>query len=201
VSRETHDVGAYADASVVCGFEYRCSLVQSECFGGSAHPALWDFAKVNDVPLNLVAAHGVLHGPVEDGMHDHEGVRAEHVFLLASQLSDSYYPAKLAEGTELAGPKKLRGYSFAALERLGIKIDHFRDDLYARVPTPAEARLLHLGEGTPVVRQLRVTLAEGNEPVEVADQILASDRYVLSYEIAGTVSGTMSHQAEEPARG
>lgn len=118
------------------------------------------------------------------------------------QLSDSYYPATLAEGTELASPKKLRGYSFAALERLGVKIDHFQDDLYARMPTPAEARLLHLGKGTPVVRLLRVTFADGNTPVEVADQILASDRYVLSYEIPGTVSGTQPHRAAEPpARG
>jgi len=99
------------------------------------------------------------------------------------QLSDSYYPASLAEGTELAAPGKIRGYTFGALERLGIHIDCFHDDLYVRMPTPGEARALHLGKGIPVVRLLRTTYAADGLAVEVADQILAGDRYVLSYDI------------------
>ena len=117
------------------------------------------------------------------------------------QLSDSYYPARLAEGTELATHKKLRGYSFAALERMGIEIDHFRDELYARMPTPTEARMLHLGKGTPVVRLLRTTVAADNTPVEVTDQVLASDRYVLSYEIPGVRVQALSKRGEVPKKG
>lgn len=99
------------------------------------------------------------------------------------QLSDSYYPASLAEGTELSRPAKLRGYTFGALERLGVEIDRFRDDLSLRMPTPAEARKLRLGRGIPVLRSLRTTYSTEGTPVEVADQILAGDRYVLSYEV------------------
>jgi GntR family transcriptional regulator len=101
------------------------------------------------------------------------------------QLADSYYPAEIAEGTELERPGKMRGYTFAALERLGIEIDYFRDDLYLRMPTPREAQALHLGKGVPVVRLLRTTYTTGGTPAEVTDQVLAGDRYVLSYEIPG----------------
>lgn len=99
------------------------------------------------------------------------------------QLSDSYYPASLAEDTELSRPGKLRGYTHSALERLGVEIDRFRDDLSLRMPTPTEARKLRLGRGIPVLRLLRTTYSTEGTSVEVADQILAGDRYVLSYEV------------------
>jgi GntR family transcriptional regulator len=99
------------------------------------------------------------------------------------QLSDSYYPADLAAGTELAQPSKLRGYTVAALGRLGIDVNRFHDELQLRMPTPHETRALRLGKGVPVVRLLRTTYAADGRPVEVADQLLAGDRHVLSYDI------------------
>jgi GntR family transcriptional regulator len=99
------------------------------------------------------------------------------------QLSDSYYPAELAAGTELAQPDKLRGYTLAALARLGIDVDRFHDELQLRMPTPDEIRALRLGKGVPVVRVLRTTFAADERPVEVADQLLAGDRHILSYDI------------------
>jgi GntR family transcriptional regulator len=99
------------------------------------------------------------------------------------QVSDSYYPADLASGTELALPQKLRGYTYGALSRLGIDLDHFRDELQVRMPSPREAQVLRLGQGTPVLRLLRTSYATDGRAVEVADQILAGDRYVLSYEL------------------
>jgi GntR family transcriptional regulator len=105
------------------------------------------------------------------------------------QLVDSYYPADLAEGTELAEPRKLRGYTFAALQRLGVELDYFKDELHTRMPTPTEIRSLRLGKGTPVVRVIRTTYATNSRPVEVADHVLAGDRYVLTYEIPAHHSG------------
>jgi GntR family transcriptional regulator len=101
------------------------------------------------------------------------------------QTSDSYYPHDIAAGTELETPGKLRGYTFAALHRLGFDIDHFRDEFHVRMPTPDEARLLRLGRGVPVMRLIRTTYAVGGRPVEVADMVLAGDRYVLSYDVPG----------------
>jgi GntR family transcriptional regulator len=99
------------------------------------------------------------------------------------QLSDSYYPAALAAGTELTQPRKLPGYTYNALTRLGVEPDRFRDELHLRMPTPAEAQILRLGKGIPVLRVLRTTYTVGGRPVEVADQLLAGDRYVLTYEL------------------
>jgi GntR family transcriptional regulator len=99
------------------------------------------------------------------------------------QLSDSYYPTDLAAGTELAQPAKLRGYTVAALGRLGIDVDRFHDELQMRMPSPHETRALRLGKGVPVVRLLRTTYAADGRPVEVADQLLAGDRHILSYDI------------------
>jgi GntR family transcriptional regulator len=99
------------------------------------------------------------------------------------QLTDSYYPAVLARDTELSSPGKTPGNSPEALERLGIRLGRFRDDLHVRMPTPEEALQLHLGKGIPVVRLLRTTYAADGTPVEVTNQILASDHYVLSYEV------------------
>ena len=102
------------------------------------------------------------------------------------QLSDSYYPATLAAGTELAEPGKLRGYSFGALQRLGIELGHFRDDIELRMPTPQEATALRLGKGVPVLHLLRTTYDRQQRPVDVAHQLLAGDRYALSYEVPAT---------------
>jgi GntR family transcriptional regulator len=99
------------------------------------------------------------------------------------QTSDSYYPDDIAGGTELAAPGKLRGYTFAALARLGYEIDHFRDDFHVRMPTPDETRVLRLGRGVPVLRLLRTTFATDGRAIEVADMVLAGDRYVLSYHV------------------
>ena len=99
------------------------------------------------------------------------------------QLTDSYYPASLAQDTELSSPGKIPGNSPETLERLGVRLGHFRDDLHVRMPTPEEALQLHLGKGIPVMRLLRTTYAADGTPVEVTNQILASDHYVLSYEV------------------
>jgi len=111
------------------------------------------------------------------------------------QLSDSYYPVELAAGTELAEPARIPGGTVAALERLGVEIDRFRDELHLRMPSPRESRALRLGKGVPVVRILRTTYATDGRPVEVADQILAGDRYVLCYETPARVPS-----AEAPAK-
>jgi GntR family transcriptional regulator len=103
------------------------------------------------------------------------------------QLSDSYYPVDLAAGTELAEPVRIDGGTVAALERLGIKIDRFRDELQLRMPSPRESRALRLGKGIPVARILRTTYATDGRAVEVTDQVLAGDRYVLCYETPARV--------------
>ncbi|GAA1030254.1 UTRA domain-containing protein [Amycolatopsis albidoflavus] len=50
------------------------------------------------------------------------------------------------------------------------------------MPTPDEAAILHLSEGTPVLTVTRIARDEDGLPLEVNDMVLAADRYQVSYE-------------------
>lgn len=99
------------------------------------------------------------------------------------QLLDSYYPADLAGGTELAETGKLSGGSPAALERLGISLGWFHERVWTQMPSRAQMRLLALGAGIPVLVHVRVAYTTSDEPVEVSEAIMAGDRHVLSYDL------------------
>jgi GntR family transcriptional regulator len=99
------------------------------------------------------------------------------------QLADSYYPADLAEGTELAQPAKLTGGTIAALERLGVPPVRFHEEISARMPTQDERTLLRLAAGVPVLRHIRVSYAAGDRAVEYSEAVMSSDRNVLAFDL------------------
>lgn len=99
------------------------------------------------------------------------------------QLLDSYYPTRIAEGTELAQEGKVPGGSPAALERLGIELSWVHERVWTRMPTTEQMRLLKLGVGIPVLMHLRVSYDTGDEPVEAYEAVMAGDRHVLSYDL------------------
>jgi hypothetical protein len=51
------------------------------------------------------------------------------------------------------------------------------------MPRPAEARVLDLGPGTPIVLIARTAWTSEGRPVAVSDEIMAADRYELLYEV------------------
>jgi GntR family transcriptional regulator len=51
------------------------------------------------------------------------------------------------------------------------------------MPTPGEARVLALSPGVPVFRLVRTAFDVDGRAVEVCDTILASDAYLLAYEL------------------
>ncbi len=125
------------------------------------------------------AVAGYLH------LDDAEPVVARRrVMLLAGQpiqLATSFYPAALAEGTELADPSKMRGGTVAALERLGITLDRFEEHISARMPTGPETEQLKMPPGTPVLEHVRVTYGEADKPVEVSEAIMRADQNQMTY--------------------
>jgi GntR family transcriptional regulator len=54
------------------------------------------------------------------------------------------------------------------------------------MPTPGEVRSLRLGPGTPVITVIRTAIDTDGTPVEVCDTVMASDRYVLTYQLPAT---------------
>jgi GntR family transcriptional regulator len=95
----------------------------------------------------------------------------------------SYIPADLAEGTSIAQPNPGPGGIYARLEESGHVLERFTEEVSARMPSPDEARALALPPGVPVFRLVRTAYDTDDRPVEVCDTIMASDAYLLAYEL------------------
>lgn len=99
------------------------------------------------------------------------------------ELVTSYYPMDVADGTELAADRGLKGGSPAALERLGLDVVRSTELVYTRLPFRSEIALLGLNSAHPVFRILRTLFVAGDRPVEVIEMIMNGDVHVLRYEM------------------
>ncbi len=99
------------------------------------------------------------------------------------QLADSYYPLDLAQDTPIAESRKLPGGTVAALERLGLQLGDFQEQVSARPATPEERQALQLADGIPVLVLTRTTYTTDGQAVEVSRAVLASDRHQLTYRL------------------
>ncbi len=97
------------------------------------------------------------------------------------ELATSYLPLAIAEGTPITEKNPGPGGIYARLEEAGHRLDHFTEEVTARMPTPEEARALRMGDGVPVIALVRTAFDESGAAVEVCDTVMAADRYVLSY--------------------
>jgi len=100
------------------------------------------------------------------------------------QVSDSYLPYNLVEGTRVEDPasEPWPGGTIAQLGSLGVDVTEIAEDVATRAPRPEEARDLRLGPGTPVFEVTR-TMFAGKRPVVASTIVIAGDRYLLSYRI------------------
>lgn len=99
------------------------------------------------------------------------------------EMVTSWYPTDVADGTELAADRGLKGGSPAALDRLGIGGVRATEWVYTRLPLRREVELLRLTSSQPVFRILRTVYTVGDRPVEVIEMILSGDRHVLRYDL------------------
>lgn len=97
------------------------------------------------------------------------------------ELSWSYYPAAIAEGTALAGRAKIPGGAPKVLVELGYPERYFTDNVSCRPPTTEELEGLDLPEGVPVIRQLRVIYSDDEQPVEASVLVKGAHLYELQY--------------------
>jgi GntR family transcriptional regulator len=95
----------------------------------------------------------------------------------------SYIPADIASGTPIADPNPGPGGIYRRIEELGHTLERFTEEVSARMPTPEEIRTLRLSPGVPVFRLIRTAYDLNGRAVEVCDTVMASDAYVLSYEL------------------
>lgn len=94
----------------------------------------------------------------------------------------SYLPAVLARGTAITEHDTGPGGIYARLEESGHLLDHFVEEVAARMPTPDERRALQLSPGVPVLTVLRTAYDTTGRAVEVCDTLKAAYAYVLEYD-------------------
>ncbi|ASQ95934.1 MULTISPECIES: GntR family transcriptional regulator [unclassified Streptomyces] len=99
------------------------------------------------------------------------------------EFATSYLPLDLARNTPIAQPNPGPGGIYARLEEMGHRLDHFDEEIRARMPSPAEVRTLQLASGVPVIHLVRTAYDGEGRAVEVCDTVMAADAYVLAYQL------------------
>lgn len=100
-------------------------------------------------------------------------------------IVNSYYRLELVRGTLLETAAHA-GISIDVylMDELGLSLDHFTEELQACLAGDVERTLLALGPDEPVVIRILRTLYDADgASVQVSDQCLAGDKYVLLYDI------------------
>ncbi|MCS0634295.1 UTRA domain-containing protein [Streptomyces sp. LP05-1] len=98
------------------------------------------------------------------------------------ELTDSYYPVAIARGTPLAGTARIPGGAVTLMAELGHRGIRAQEEVTARMPSEEERAALELGPGEPVLRLTRLTLAEGDRPVQVELMTMSPRLQRLRYE-------------------
>jgi DNA-binding GntR family transcriptional regulator len=102
------------------------------------------------------------------------------------ELTDTYYPRAIAAGTRLAEPAKIPGGAVTLLAALGHAPATVREEVHARLATPAERDALALGPGDgphPVLCLARVTADATGTAYQADLTVFRADRQRLRYEL------------------
>jgi GntR family transcriptional regulator len=99
------------------------------------------------------------------------------------EVAVSFLPLSIAEGTPIVETNTGPGGIYARLEDAGHILDHFVEEVTARMPTTDERRRLELPDGVPVLVVVRTAYDTSGTPVEVCDTVKAAPAYVLEYDI------------------
>lgn len=131
-------------------------------------------------PAAVAAAHGIPEGNevYARARLVKEGEQPTHTLT-------SYYRPEHVEGTRIVDPTPGpagRGGGFRVLYDAGYEIDHMREELFARVATPEESKLLMFPAGEPVVELHRTTYTADGTVVEYAIGVHAASRFSWAYD-------------------
>ncbi|QIK08598.1 UTRA domain-containing protein [Streptomyces sp. Je 1-4] len=99
------------------------------------------------------------------------------------ELTDTYYPLSIAQGTRLAGTAKIAGGAVTLLAELGYVGVRAREDVTARLPSDEEATALESELSQPVLQLLRLTLDAQNRPVQADRMVMPAQLQRLRYDV------------------
>ncbi|MDG4790739.1 UTRA domain-containing protein [Micromonospora sp. WMMD1102] len=100
------------------------------------------------------------------------------------ELTDSYYPLPIAQGTALAEPRKIKGGAITLLGELGHLPVQVREDVYARRPSETERETLGLSDHEWVLGLSRLSKTADGRPVEVSVMTMVPWGRRLRYELS-----------------
>ncbi|WP_329455679.1 UTRA domain-containing protein [Streptomyces sp. NBC_01497] len=98
------------------------------------------------------------------------------------ELTDTYYPVRIARGTGLASTAKIRGGAVRLLAELGHTGVRVVEDVTARLPTDKEQNTLLLTPDQPVLTIARVTFDDEGAPVQADLMTMPAHLQRLRYE-------------------
>lgn len=99
------------------------------------------------------------------------------------ELTDSWYPERIAAGTALASPGKIKGGAVTLLAGLGYAVHEAREDITFRAATAGEAAELEIPAGTPVITLFRTCLTAEGEPFEASVMVMIAEGRHLRYRL------------------
>ncbi|MEV8626021.1 GntR family transcriptional regulator [Streptomyces sp. NPDC051079] len=135
---------------------------------------------VNVVVPPAEVAHAL---QLQDG---ERAVMRKQILLLdeqPSELTRSYYPLSLAEGTAILEKKRIRGGTATLLNTMGFPPREFTDELSSEIPTEEEVAALHLPKDMPVLVAFRVVYTDEQRPIEATFMTKAAHRYRMRYRL------------------
>lgn len=108
--------------------------------------------------------------------------RVRHLDNEPFNINDSYFPLSIVQDTEIMNPHDIKRGANQVLAERGYVQVRALDEIYVRMPTPAEIARLALAPGTPIACHICTGLAADGRPVRVVVNILPGDRHVIVYE-------------------
>ncbi|MGX7677039.1 UTRA domain-containing protein [Plantactinospora sp. DSM 117369] len=100
------------------------------------------------------------------------------------ELTDSYYPLSIAQGTALAEPRKIKGGAITLLGQLGYLPVKVREDVYTRQPSEWERATLGLGDHEWILGLSRVSKTADGRSVEASVMTMVPWGRRLRYELS-----------------
>lgn len=131
-------------------------------------------------PGDVAAALGVSEG--EDVIRRDNRMRVGDLVL---QLQTTWLPGSVADGTPLAGARKVEGGIYRGLGDAGFTVTDVVESVSGRMPTLDEARVFGLRLGSPVLDVRRTTRGRSVDavgmPLVFTHVVVAADRVCLVY--------------------
>lgn len=99
------------------------------------------------------------------------------------ELADTYYPARIAEGTPLADARRIRGGAITLLAEMGHAAARVVEDISARMASDSERVQLKLSGPEPVIVINRLTLDAADRPIQADVMVTPATLRRLRYEL------------------